>query len=81
MKKYSLYIAQVCNVYVYFGQLTVDQGVESAVSPIPRRVDDFWGFCILATTARLSEDHSSSPTFPPIGSAAQGCLPLHTIHK
>lgn len=81
----SLYTAcvhhKLCNVYVYFRQLTVDQGAESPVSPIPHRVVDFWGLCISVTTVRLSEDYRTSPTSPPTGSAAQGHLTLHTRYK
>lgn len=67
-------------VYVYFVRLTVDQAVDSAAFPIPHREDDFWRCCISVTTEKLSEDHSTSPTSPPTGSAAQRHLLLRTTH-
>lgn len=62
------------------GKLTVDEAADSAAFPIPHREVGLCGCCISVTTEKLSEDHSTSPTSPPTGSAAPGHLPLRTIH-
>lgn len=60
--------------------LTVHEAVDSVAFPIHHREVDIWGFCISVTTERLSGDRSTSPTSPPAGHAAQGHLPLRTMH-
>lgn len=66
------------DMLMLMSSLTVDEAVDSAVFPIPRREVDVWGCCISVTTGRPSEDHSASPASPPTGSAAQGHLPPRT---
>ncbi len=61
--------------------LTVDQAVDSAASPKPQRAVDILGCCTSVTTERLLEDHSTSTTSPPKGSAAPGHLPRRTMHN
>lgn len=77
----GLFTPQVASqdVFMHMLSLTVDEAVDSAAFPTPRREVDLWECCISATTGKLSEDHSTSPTSPPNGSAAQGHLPLRTI--